>query len=56
LNYVILGYTGKDALEHGFRTILIEDACRGVDLDDIGKMRKFLHEKGAVVVNSSKVC
>ncbi|XP_069129306.1 nicotinamidase-like [Argopecten irradians] len=52
---VCVGSTGVHALEHGYRTILIEDAARGVNLDDISNMRKNLQEKGAVITNSSKV-
>ncbi|KAK3100778.1 hypothetical protein FSP39_025191 [Pinctada imbricata] len=45
---VCVGFTGLHSIEHGFRTILIEDACRGVCLEDIDQMRKNLLEKGSV--------
>lgn len=46
-----VGYTALHALEHGYRTILVEDACRGVDLKDIEDMKgKLLGGNGAVVI------
>lgn len=52
---VCVGYTCLDSIEHGFRTVLIEDACRGVDLADIDEMRKNLKTNGAVISHSCKV-
>ena len=43
------------SLEHGFRTVLIEDACQGVALEDIDAMRKKLAKQGARIVNSPDV-
>ena len=51
----ISGSTALHSLEHGFRTVLIEDASCGVDLTDIEKMRQKLKRQGAVVVQSSAV-
>ncbi|CAG2218219.1 PFAS [Mytilus edulis] len=50
-----MGFTCLDAVEHGFRTVLIEDACRGVDLTDIDEMRKNLKTNGAVISHSCKI-
>ncbi|KAG8199853.1 hypothetical protein JTE90_015848 [Oedothorax gibbosus] len=45
-----VGYTALHALEHGYRTVLIEDACRGVAVRDIEIMKgKLLSGNGAVV-------
>ncbi|CAC5389331.1 unnamed protein product [Mytilus coruscus] len=52
---VCVGFTCLDAVEHGFRTVLIEDACRGVDLTDIDEMRKNLKTNGAVISHSCKI-
>ena len=46
-----------DALELGFKTYLIEDGCRGVNLNE-GDSEKALEEmkqKGAVIINSEAV-
>ncbi|XP_055929856.1 nicotinamidase-like [Argiope bruennichi] len=50
-----VGYTALHALEHGYRTILIEDACRGVDLKDIEATKEKLQERHGVIVSSDKV-
>ncbi|KAL5012845.1 hypothetical protein ScPMuIL_011396 [Solemya velum] len=52
---ICVGSSGLHSVEHGFRTILIEDACRGVDLGDIDRMRKELNKRGVLHVNSCKV-
>lgn len=52
---VILGFTASHAVEHGFRTTLIEDASRGVDLNDIANMRDSLISKGINMANSDQV-
>ena len=49
------GATANHALEHGFRTVLVEDASRGVDLQDIESVREKLIRGGAVVVDSADV-
>ena len=51
----LLGLTAKHALEHGFRTVLIEDACRGVAQSNIDKTKEELRALGAVIVDSSEV-
>lgn len=52
---VCVGATAKHSLEHGYRTILIDDACRGVSVEDILCTRDTLSEENAVVVHSSQV-
>ena len=51
----LLGSTARHALEHGFRTVLIDDACRGVAQSDIDRTKEELRELGAVIVDSSEV-
>ena len=51
----VLGFTGLDAIDHGFRVVALDDACRGVDLKKIDEMKKNLQDKGAIVVNTCKV-
>lgn len=53
--HLISGSTACHALEHGFRTVLVEDASRGVNLEDIDEMRAKLLRGGAVVTNSEDV-
>ena len=48
--------TTKHALEHGFRTVLVEDACRGVDEKDITGVKEEILRQGAIIVNSDEVC
>lgn len=50
-----VGSTALHALEHGYRTILIEDACRGVDDIDIEKMKERLISNHGVVTSSENV-
>ncbi|KAL3880544.1 hypothetical protein ACJMK2_032776 [Sinanodonta woodiana] len=50
-----VGFTGLHSLEHGFRTIIVEDATCGIDTTEIRKMRDTLISKGAIEVESSKV-
>ncbi|XP_064608566.1 uncharacterized protein LOC135472813 [Liolophura sinensis] len=52
---ICVGFTARHAIDHGFRTVLVEDACRGVDLENIEKTRFELRKKGAVVVQSDQV-
>ena len=52
---VCVGATAKHSLEHGYRTILVEDGCRGISVEDILSTRDKLVEEHAVVVNSSQV-
>ena len=42
-------------MEHGFRTVLIDDACRGVAQADIDRTKEELRALGAVIVDSSEV-
>ena len=50
-----VGATAVHAMEHGFRTTLIENATRGVTLEDINSMREKLKRQGAAIVNSNHV-
>ncbi|XP_014664267.1 PREDICTED: uncharacterized protein LOC106806737 [Priapulus caudatus] len=50
-----VGFTSLDALDLGFRVTLVEDASRGVVDDSIAAMRTALLDKGAAIVNSTKV-
>ncbi|XP_060554363.1 nicotinamidase-like [Ruditapes philippinarum] len=52
---VCVGFTAFHSLEHGFRTVLIDDACRGVDNDAIEETKRKLMESGGIIVHSSKV-
>ena len=49
------GATARHSLEHGYRTVLVDDACRGVSMEQILNTRDDLAEQNAVVVHSSQV-
>ena len=40
-----VGYTASHAQDLGFRTILIEDCCRGIDPDGIQRTKKSIGKK-----------
>lgn len=50
-----IGATAADALATGYRTILIEDCCRGVSLEDIALANRKVIAQNGVIVNSSQV-
>ncbi|XP_043275082.1 uncharacterized protein Naam [Venturia canescens] len=52
---VCVGATAVDALTSGYRTILIDDCSRGVDLVDIEKTKAAVISSNGVIVNSSQV-
>ncbi len=51
----IAGSTALHSIEHGFRTTVVEDACRGVAKNTIESMKNKLKSGGAVICNSSEV-
>lgn len=50
-----VGATAVDAISSGFRTILLDDCCRGVDLLDIEKTKNTVIKNHGVVVNADRV-
>lgn len=52
---VCVGATAVDALRSGYRTILIDDCSRGVDLVDIEKTKATVIASSGVIVNSNQV-
>lgn len=52
---VCVGATAVDALTSGYRTILIDDCSRGVDLVDIEKTKATIIGGNGVIINSSQV-
>ena len=44
------------AVENNYRTVLIEDACRGVNEKQIEVKRTELNETGCIFVDSNVVC
>lgn len=50
-----LGATAVDALAIGYRTILLDDCSRGVDLLDIEKTKNTVIANNGVIVNSDQV-
>lgn len=51
----ILGATAADALSIGYRTILIDDCCRGVNLNDIEKTKNNVVKNHGIVIQSNEV-
>lgn len=51
----LLGATAIDALSVGYRTILVDDCCRGVDLADIEKTKQTVISSNGILANSAEV-
>ena len=47
--------TAYHAQDLGFRTILIDDASRGIDADNIEKSKQKFKENHGIVIHSSEV-
>ncbi|KAK6636893.1 hypothetical protein RUM43_010557 [Polyplax serrata] len=52
---VCVGATAVDALANGYRVILVDDCCRGVDIRDIEKTKNNVMMNNGVIVESAKV-
>lgn len=49
------GATATDSLSAGYRTVLIDDCCRGVDLTDIESTKETVLGNHGVIVSSREV-
>lgn len=52
---VCVGATAVDAISNGYRTILLDDCCRGVDLKDIENVKEKVVSTNGVIVSSKDV-
>lgn len=52
---VCVGATAIDAISSGYRTILVDDCCRGVDLKDIDNVKDMIANNNGIVVTSNEV-
>ncbi|KAL3290183.1 hypothetical protein HHI36_023543 [Cryptolaemus montrouzieri] len=52
---VCVGATAVDALAIGYRTILLDDCSRGVDLKDIEKTKNTVIKNNGIIINSDQV-
>ncbi|XKL62835.1 hypothetical protein PGB90_002668 [Kerria lacca] len=52
---VCVGTTVNDAIASGYRTILLDDCCRGIDKNEIEKTKSNSINNHAVVVNSNQL-
>lgn len=52
---VCVGATAIDAITGGYRTILVDDCCRGVDLKDIEHTKETMVNQNGVIVHSREV-
>lgn len=50
-----VGASATDAVLAGYRTILVDDCCRGVDKDAIEETKQGLIKKHGIVINSNQV-
>lgn len=48
-------FTAKDALKAGFKTYLIEDATRSINIKDFEYAREDLRRSGGMIINSDQV-
>ncbi len=53
--HAYLASTAMHAVENNYRTVLIEDACRGVNEKEIEAKRTELNETGCIFVDSNVV-
>lgn len=47
--------TANHSLEIGYRTMLVDDACRGVAPEDISNTKQSILDNHGMVINSSQV-
>jgi len=52
---ICVGATALHSLEEGFRTIIVDDACRGVSAEDIDTLKENIIKTSGVIVNASQV-
>lgn len=52
---VCVSSSARHALEYGYRTILVDDASRGLNTEDMAASRKNLTSQNALVVDSGEV-
>ncbi|GJQ73440.1 hypothetical protein Trydic_g13801 [Trypoxylus dichotomus] len=52
---VCVGATAMDALTIGYRTVVVDDCCRGVDLLEIEKTKNSILKNNGIIVNSNQV-
>ncbi|XP_037730131.1 uncharacterized protein LOC119560647 isoform X2 [Drosophila subpulchrella] len=52
---VCVGATAVDALSAGYRTILIDDCCRGTDVHDIEHTKEKVNTSDGVIVHTNEV-
>ena len=51
----LLAATSSDGLDLNYRVVFIEDACKGVTVEDIEEQKKKLVENGAIMINTEQV-
>ncbi len=54
-NFSCVGATAIDAISAGYRTILIDDCCRGVDLKDIEHTKETVISSNGIIAHSKEV-
>ncbi|CAD5112592.1 DgyrCDS1805 [Dimorphilus gyrociliatus] len=52
---VCVSSTAIHSIEHGFRTLIVEDACRGLKVNTINQMKDRFLRKGGMIIQSWEV-
>lgn len=52
---ICVAETAKGAMNHGYRTILVNDCCRGTDLDKIEKAKEHIIANNGIIVDGKMV-
>ena len=53
---ICVRYSAEDAVKSGFRAVVIEDACRGIDVEgSIEATRKSFQKRGVALITSDQV-
>ena len=50
-----VAFTADDATDHGFRTFVIEDACKAISSEGAAQTKELFGRKGVSLVHSSSV-
>lgn len=53
---ICVAATAMDAISRGYRTILLDDCCRGTDLIEIESVKETVISKNGVITTSEQVC
>lgn len=52
---VCVGFTARDAIQCGYRTILLDDCSRGINLTDIDNLKQTIKSENGVIATTKEV-